>query len=258
MPAMKSIDVTLRLLEALAESKYGLSVNDIARKISFGKSTTHRALQALEKEKYAIKDPLTNRYKSGPAILNIAFNYIADFKLRKLARPILRRIVDAINENVYLCVFVNETLYFVDRVESNYPVRYVNPMGKRQFLHAGAPGKAILAYLPPDHIESIIAKGLPKYTDHTITDPGKLRQELIDIRKLGYAVSASEFSVGGNAIAVPFFNSNRFPIGCIDLVIPKERYKQKDIERHVALLKEGVRELQEISQKYEGGLDFIL
>lgn len=258
MPAMKSIEVTLRLLEALVESKYGLSVNDIARKVSFGKSTTHRALQALAREQYAIQDPITNRYKPGPAILNIAFNYISDFKLRRLARPILRRIVDAINENVYLCVFVNETLYFVDRIESNHPIRYVNPMGKRQFLHAGAPGKAILAYLPHDHIESVIAKGLPKYTDYTITDPEKLRQELINIRKLGYATSASEFAVGGNAIAVPFFNSNGLPIGCIDLVIPKERYEQNDIGRYVALLKEGVRELQEISQKFEGGLDFLL
>ena len=168
---MKSIEVTLKLLEALAREESGISVLDIARKISFSKSTTHRALQILEKEKFAEKVPLTERYRHGPRMLELAFNFISKFDLRNFARPILQNIVDQVNETVFLCVCSQSELLFVDVIECAHPVRYINPLGKRSFLHAGAPGKVILAYLPDEEVDRIIANGLPAFTPKTITDP---------------------------------------------------------------------------------------
>ena len=254
---MKSIEVTLSLLKTLAESEDGVSVLDIARKISFSKSSTHRALQVLEREKFAIKDPTTNRYKCGPALFNIAFNFLANFNLRQLARPVLRNIVDGINENVYLCVYIDKILYFIEKVESDHPIRYVNPMGKRQFLHAAAPGKVIMAHLPAEQIEDMIARGLPQYTPNTITDPEQLRRELKTIKKQGYATSFGEFATGGNAIAVPLLNPSRHPIGCIDMVIPEERYDRDRLEEYVSLLNQGTEALQNLIQQYGGQLDLL-
>jgi DNA-binding IclR family transcriptional regulator len=254
---MKSIEVTLRLLKTLAESEDGVSVLDIARKISFSKSSTHRALQVLEREKYAVQDPTTNRYKCGPALFNIAFNFLTNFNLRQLARPILRNIVDGVNENVYLCVYIDKTLYFIEKVESNHPIRYVNPMGKRQFLHAAAPGKVIMAHLPAEQIEEMIARGLPRYTPNTITDPEQLLRELKTIKKQGYAFSSGEFATGGNAIAVPLLNPGGHAIGCINMVIPEERYDRDRLEHYVSLLNQGTEALQNLIQQYGVQLDLL-
>lgn len=254
---MKSIEVTLSLLKTLAESEDGVSVLDIARKISFSKSSTHRALQVLEREKFAVQDPATNRYKSGPALFNIAFNFLTQFNLRQLARPILINIVEDINENVYLCVYSDKTLYFIEKAESDHPIRYVNPMGKRKFLHAAAPGKVVMAHLPDEQIEELIGRGLPRYTPNTITDPKKLHRELKIIKNQGYATSFSEFATGGNAIAVPLLNSSGFPIGCIDLVIPEERYEHDKLEHYVSLLNQGTEVLQNLLQQYGGQLGLL-
>lgn len=254
---MKSIEVTLSLLKTLTESENGVSVLDIARKISFSKSSTHRALQVLEREKFAIKDPTTNRYKCGPALFNIAFNFLTNFNLRQLAQPILSNIVDDINENVYLCVYIDKTLYFIEKAESDHPIRYVNPMGKRQFLHAAAPGKVVMAHLPAEQIEKLIGRGLPRFTPNTITDPEKLRRELNTIKKQGYATSFSEFATGGNAIAVPLLNPSGYPIGCIDIVIPEERYDKDKLEHYVSLLNQGIEALQNLLQQYGGQLDLL-
>ena len=147
--------------------------------------------------------------------------------------------------------------YFIEKVESDHPIRYVNPMGKRRFLHAAAPGKVIMAHLPAEQIEETIARGLPQYTPNTITDPEKLRRELKTIKKQGYATSSGEFAIGGNAIAVPLLNPGGHAIGCIDLVIPEERYDRDKLEHYVSLLNQGTETLQNLIQQYGGQLDLL-
>jgi DNA-binding IclR family transcriptional regulator len=240
---MKSIEVTLKLLEALAAEKSGVSVLDIARKISFSKSTTHRALQVLENEKFAEKDPLSGRYRSGPRMLDLAFHFISNFDLRSLAHPILQEIVRQVNETAYLCVYTQEHLFFVDMVECTHPVRYINPMGRRRYMHAGAAGKSILAFLPSYRIDQIIAGGLPKFTQNTITEGERLKSELKRIRNNGHAFSNSEFAEGGVAFAAPIIDLGSNVIGCINMVIPVDRFNEGKREAFIEIVKEGARKV---------------
>jgi DNA-binding IclR family transcriptional regulator len=247
--ALKSIEVTLKLLDALASEESGISVLDIARKISFSKSTTHRALQILEKEKFAEKDLLTSRYRRGPKMLDLAFNFISNFDIRNLAHPILQEIVNQVNETVYLCIYTQNHLFFIDMVECSHPIRYINPMGRRPYMHAGAAGKAVLAHLPPERIDQIIAKGLPAFTPNTITDPERLKDELKKIRADGYAYSNSEFIKGGVAIAAPITDADSIVIGCVNLIIPLDRFDEAKKEFFINLVKDSTRKISELLAK---------
>jgi DNA-binding IclR family transcriptional regulator len=78
-------------------------------------------------------------------------------------------------------------------------------VGKRSYLHTHAPGKAMLAHLPTEYVEEIVAyHGLPVYTKETITDTEALQTELATIREQGYAVSDGEAALGIQSIGVAF------------------------------------------------------
>ena len=63
-------------------------------------------------------------------------------------------------------------------------------MGLTAPLHVGAPGKALMAFLPADERERVLATlTLEPLTPETITDLDALRAELDRTRVRGYAVS---------------------------------------------------------------------
>ena len=66
--------------------------------------------------------------------------------------------------------------------------------GLRFPLHTSAPGKAYLASLPDEGIsEKIIAElKLTRFTPKTITSIAKLKEELKEVRLLGYGVDREE------------------------------------------------------------------
>ena len=251
---MKSIKVTLGLLKTLVDDQEEVSVHDISRKIGFSKSTTHRALQALEEEGFAVKNPESKHYKYGPQLLDLAFNFIIHFNLRNIAQVFLRRLADEVNENIYLCVYSDHSLYFIDMFESTHPIRYVNPMGRRRYLHAGAAGKVVLAYLPMVEREKFLQAGLPRFTPNTITKPESLRYDLDRIMKQGYAFSEGEFSPGGVAIAVPILDLEAYPVGCVNIVIPENRFEMQGKERLIKLLQKAAKTIQDRFNEAGGGI----
>jgi DNA-binding IclR family transcriptional regulator len=94
---------------------------------------------------------------------------------------------------------------FVDkRTPADETVIY-GRVGKRSYLHAHAPGKAILAHLSEDYRNQILDYyGLPAYTHETITDEEKLAAELERVRERGYAVDDGEVALGIKSVGTAF------------------------------------------------------
>ena len=88
---------------------------------------------------------------------------------------------------------------FLDKVMGPRSPRVPTSVGGRMPATLAASGKAMLAFQPPAKIDSIIADGLKRFTDATITDGRKLKVELKRIRTRGYA---DRVCVAGNAMIV--------------------------------------------------------
>jgi DNA-binding IclR family transcriptional regulator len=75
-------------------------------------------------------------------------------------------------------------------------VMSVSWIGREFPLHTSSPGKLVLASLDPGDLDRILVHPLQALTERTITDPGKLRQELARVRASGVAASDQEFERG--------------------------------------------------------------
>jgi DNA-binding IclR family transcriptional regulator len=85
-------------------------------------------------------------------------------------------------------------------------------------------GKAILAYLPEEQLETIIAgAGLPPITRRTIIDPAELRTELARIRARGYTIDNMEGEDGVRCVGAPVLDRHGGVIGAISIAAPANR-----------------------------------
>src|SRR5690606_5429682 len=94
-----------------------------------------------------------------------------------------------------------------DKRDSPQGGRLVAVLGRSFPLHAGAVPKAMLANLPADEREAVLAslEDLPRYTDKTILDRDRLAALLEVIRDQGYAVSDEDFDSAAKGVGAAVF-----------------------------------------------------
>jgi DNA-binding IclR family transcriptional regulator len=187
---IQSIDRAVELLEAIAGAPEPETAPALADRCGLNRSTAWRILATLEHHGLVERDHDSNRYSLGFAVLKLAAA-AGHEPLVRLAHPLLRRLADATGETVNLAVARRLELVYADQVQARH-VMAPNWLGHPVPLHATSTGKAFLAALPSDELESIVHAGFERFTDTTITDPAALRTELARVREDGYAVSHGE------------------------------------------------------------------
>src|SRR5204863_2615125 len=77
-------------------------------------------------------------------------------------------------------------------------------IGQRLPMHASATGLAILAFLGPEELATVLDElDLQPITAYTLRSRAALSERIAQIRRLGYATSDEELLVGLRSIAVP-------------------------------------------------------
>jgi IclR family transcriptional regulator, acetate operon repressor len=192
-PAVSATYRVTAVLYALTKPGPGLSVRAVAEQTGTSRSATHRILQSLVDEGYAVQGT-GGRYLAGPRILQLAARAVASSSALRMADTIMASLVAEVNETSYLAALLpgEDTLTFIHRVECDQPLRYFQRLGVPLPFHRGAIGKAVLA-ARPELLEKL------RDTD-AAADPSFLRQ-LDEIRKRGYAVSYGERVEGVAAVA---------------------------------------------------------
>ena len=106
-------------------------------------------------------------------------------------------------ESTHLAVLDNDEAVNIEQFLGPHLVRDTNWVGRRTPLNCVANGKALLAFRPAADIERVLAAPLPRFTDRTITDADRLRDELRELRERGFAQALGEIEEGLNAVAAP-------------------------------------------------------
>src|SRR5690606_34392357 len=120
---------------------------------------------------------------------------------------VMRDLMAASGETVNLGIADDDDVVFISQVETHENIRAFFRPRTRAPMHASGIGKALLAQMPEQRVRRILKrKGLPAFTERTITDSRKLSAELARIRARGWAVDNEERTLGMRCVAAPIFN----------------------------------------------------
>ena len=123
--------------------------------------------------------------------------------------------------------------------------------GFEESPHSTAAGKAILAELSREEVESIVEyHGLPARTENTIVDEDELYEELERVRSNGYAVDDQECFEGLFCIADSVRTSDGNVLGAISVSAPVDRIDRQEFLEEVTPLLNNTTGVLEISHTY--------
>ncbi|MDF7826141.1 IclR family transcriptional regulator C-terminal domain-containing protein [Pontiellaceae bacterium B12227] len=111
-------------------------------------------------------------------------------------------------------------------------------------LHTGAPGKAMLAYLPGAERERYSAAMKFKvYTPCTISCLEDFTEELESVREKGYALDVSEQLEGCHCVGVPVFDSERQVVAGLWATGPASQLPVRNFEPVAGILRKAAQEI---------------
>jgi DNA-binding IclR family transcriptional regulator len=195
------------MLECLAQSRRGVTLSQLARKLNLPRSTGHALLLTYQRCGYVQRDEKTGRYNLGFRLHAVANMALGGMSLRGHASPILQRLMQDTGLTVHLAVLEEGEVILIDRIEPQGTQRLATWVGKRMGLHCTALGKALIAYLPADELGDLIQKqGLIRYNENTIASKRVLMKACEEIQRLGYAVDDEEEEIGIRCIGAPVHN----------------------------------------------------
>ncbi|WP_165856294.1 IclR family transcriptional regulator [Marinobacter sp. JSM 1782161] len=204
---MSSIDKAIQVLEAVCDSPEPVRFTDLVARLQLPKSTAHRLLATLVDQGMVRYDTGDQRYSPGYRLLSLAQRTWEGLEIPRAARESMQRLLHEAAETVHLAVVDGHEIIYIDKLESPKTIRLYSAVGKRGPMYCTGVGKAILAFLPPEQQDEVIAHTeFVRHTVHTIADETALRQALADIRAHGCAFDMEEHEEGIRCVAAPIFN----------------------------------------------------
>jgi len=214
-PALKK---ALEIIRLIIDENRPLGVTEIARVLGLSKSTTFGILSSLEEEGLLAKVDATKKYLVGGALFELSKRVLGASDLPGTARSFLERLVEQVDETVFLGVREDEAVRVLDVVEPRKELKISSPIGAKFALTAGVLGKIFLAPLQNQEILALLAKyHLRRYTDNSITDTAGFLEEVEKTRSRGYAVDFEEYLTGMRAVATLIY-SGRLPVAALWVV----------------------------------------
>lgn len=232
------------IVEVLRHEPNGLSLQELAARTGYIKSSVHRIVNSLKRHSYIEQETPGGVYRLGVQFLLVARSMKTGNNLVQLARPYLETLVSSFDETVYLAVLRQGRGIFVDVEETRRDLRLVGPMSAEVHFHATAAGKAIAAFLPAESRAALLRNFHPlPLTRKTRLKVEEIEGEWAEVRGAGYAINDEETIPGAIFLAAPIFDGRKAVCGSLTVGLPKSRYSGDLKKRLVPVLKENCGQL---------------
>ena len=228
--SIQSVDRALFLLETIAEVGGEATLTDLSVRTGLNISTCHHLLATLIQRGFVAKVPGRRLYALGARILYLGHACL-QVDLPRRAQPYMETVNAATGETVHLAVLQGDRVVTLARREARHAVRVDSGrIGKVDSPHATSVGKAIMAWLPEAEIQRMVANGMKRFTERTITEYSALMQDLRRIRSDGFATDSQEFLDGVICIGAPIRDQVGTVIGAISASTPTMRATEEHLD----------------------------
>lgn len=237
----------LMILEALARIGVPATPTEVNRSLGLPKQTLHRAFGLLLSEGYVQLEHDGRSYSPGRRLRTMAAGVISSTRVRAARLAVMTALSERIGETCNLAIPDRDSMVYLDRVETRWPLRIHLPIGSSVPFHCTASGKLYLSTLDPRRLERILrsARFEPR-TPRSIIGTESLRTEIRAIREKGHAEDDEEFIEGMVAVAVPVRDPNGRMTCSLSIHAPVQRVTLEVLRTHLPDLHQAADELSNL------------
>lgn len=226
---LSSAAKTLELLAYFSTTRPEIGLSQLCKLAKRDKATTYRHLQALEKTGIIEQNPITKRYRLGPAVLQLAQTREATVPRKVGVQAPLFDLANATGETSHVTVLSGTTVYELMSCDSpKHGTRAIIDIQTFP-LHATASGLCALAFGPEALIDVALNK-LQPFTRTTATTSEDLHAMVEAIRNTGFGRADRSFEDEVQGLSAPIFDQTGHFAGAISVASVAARFTP-DLER---------------------------
>jgi IclR family pca regulon transcriptional regulator len=205
--AMAGLAKGLAIIEAFGPDRRQLSISEAAQLSATSPASARRCLLTLESLGYLTFDG--KFFRPTPRMVRLGAAYLETAPLALLGRPHLLAAREELGESISLAVLDSGESVFVARAEAGRIVSAGVRLGARLPAHASATGRVLLAGLPDDEVDELLARARPAATTpNTVTAVAEIRERVRRAREEDVAYTDEELELGIRTMAVPVRDSS--------------------------------------------------
>jgi DNA-binding IclR family transcriptional regulator len=201
----QAIERAVAILRAFGPEPGGRTPQDLSRRTGLNRSTVYRILSALEHAEMVVSDG-AGHYRLGPELAILGGLALRQMDLRGVALPYLHGLARRSGETIDLEVLRGASVLIVEEIAGEHLLNTSSNLGTLYPAHCTATGKLLLAALPPEALDTLLAAGMRACGPGSITDTAALRAELRAALARGYATSYEELEAHLHAIGAPIYD----------------------------------------------------
>ncbi len=191
-----------RILDLMARKKGPVTGTEISRETGMAKSSVSNLLETLQTAGMVRK--VARGWLLGYRVLELgqsvlsSTDLVAEFRRLTGLLPTLRE------ETALIAVLDGLDVLYLARHNGNQPVRLATDIGHRLPAVVTSLGKAMLAALPEDEMNARLDQvtEMPRLTDHSYRTMEELRENLDEIRTVGYSIDDQQNTSGVTCFGV--------------------------------------------------------
>lgn len=215
---IKSVALTIRILNEIATVGGPIGVSDLARRLGEAKARIHRHLLTLRDAGLLAQGKDDDRYRLGWALFELGQGARAQYDIAALAEPALRELRNSTRLSVILSQRDGDEMIVTKSFDSESMIAVTVRKGMRVPAHRSAMGRIMLAFTSAEDQNRILSLPLPGISPGTTIDAAKVRARLPIVRKQLYEIARAETQFGVDAVAAPLLDANDKLVAAISII----------------------------------------
>lgn len=205
VPALEHAIKLLRFLKQRNHRPWGVS--ELSRGVKVNKSTCFTILRTLQQHGFVAYDEATKKYSLGTALIELGGAVASAVSGAVVAKPFLLDLFEELRLTSLLGRRVQDKVVIIDKAEVLDDFRVTVPLGQVLPLASGAMGRSLLSRMRDSEVERLLRSEVV-LGQRLRKGPAvaRIRRELEEARRRGYAESLGEIQAGINSVAAPIFD----------------------------------------------------
>ncbi|WP_434620046.1 IclR family transcriptional regulator domain-containing protein [Tabrizicola sp. M-4] len=192
----------LAVLECFDAAHPDMTLSDIARRTGVTPAAARRSLITLQALGYVGQNG--KRFHLRPKVMSLGSGFYFAARIDEFMAPELRQLVEVHGDASSVAMLEGADVVYIAHHSTQRARRATAVVGARYPAHATSLGRVLLAGLPDDALEDVLARMQPvALTSRTVTDKAELRRLILQAREQGFATTVDQLDYGITALAVP-------------------------------------------------------
>ena len=218
----------LAVIEAFDQERSRLSITEVSELTGLTRAAARRHLLTLTHLGYATQEG--KLFRLTPKVLRLGQSYMHSARLPRIIQPVLQKLAYAFQEASSAGVLQDDDVIAVAAASAGRVVSATLQPGTRVPAYCTSNGRILVAAMQDGALDQWLDRQLlAQLTPHTITNPERLRLEILRARVNGYTMVDQELELGLRTIAVPLRNFSGETVAALNVSVHASRKRMDQL-----------------------------